>query len=199
MSIPLRPISPPAVLPARGLSLLPAALPLIALLAAPALAGPVVCTTTLEAPAPAAPGTPPAAPVEVTRCGPVETVPTLVERRFFSHTAPFARGVSVPGQITDLFGIARGGLDGRRRMGFGFVDQTIVWDGVAVENTTRYLLDRQSDPMPLRTADIPSGFTGSLRGTGQPLGVSPASPPTPEAFPMGGGDESWPAPVRGLW
>jgi hypothetical protein len=128
----------------------------------------------------------------------VETVPTLMERRFYSHTAPFARGVSVAGQITDLFGIARGGLDGRRRMGFGFADQTIVWDGSAVENTTRYLLDRQSDPMPLRTADIPSGFTGSLGGGGQPLGVQPASSPAPEAFPMDGG-ASWSAPVRGLW
>jgi hypothetical protein len=71
--------------------------------AAPALAGPVVCTTTLEAPVANA------APVEMTRCGRVQTVPELVTRRFYSYTAPFERGVSLTNQITDFFGIAMGG------------------------------------------------------------------------------------------
>lgn len=170
-------------------------------MAAPVLAGPVVCTTTLEAPAPGA-GSAPAAPVEVTRCNTVQTVPELVENRFYSYTAPFARGVSLTHQITDLFGIAMGGRDGNRLMGFGFTDQTIIWDGSAVENTTRFLLDQQHDPMPRRTGDISSGFSGSLSGGAEQLRVEPGPPDGPQPFSMqgqGGFGESFSTPVRGLW
>jgi len=127
--------------------------------AAPALAGPVVCTTTLEAPVANA------APVEMTRCGRVQTVPELVTRRFYSYTAPFERGVSLTSQITDFFGIAMGGGDGSRVMGLGFPDQTIVWDGLALQNTTAVLMEAQSSPLPLRTADISPCFTSSLAET----------------------------------
>ncbi len=104
--------------------------------------------------------------MELTRCGIVQTVPELVQRRFFSYTAPFAEAVSVTGQLTSLFGIAMGGGDGRRVMGLGFPDQTIIWDGTAIQNTTQFLLQQQSEPMPWRTADVTSGFSGSL-STGQ--------------------------------
>jgi len=124
-----------------------------------ALAGPVLCTTTLEAPIGSS------SPVEVTRCGVVRTVPDLVQRRYFSYRSPFARGVDLTHQITDFFGIAMGGGDGTKVMGFGFPDQAIVWDGSAVENTTNVLLEDQSDPIPLRTADLPSCFNTSLAGT----------------------------------
>ena len=96
----------------------------------PAGAGPVVCATSLEAPQPGG------APVEVTRCGPLTSTSDLVERRFYSYTAPFARGVNLTHQLTDLLGIALGGGDGTRLMGLGFPDQTIVWDGSALEATT---------------------------------------------------------------
>jgi hypothetical protein len=127
--------------------------------ATPALAGPVVCTTTLEAPVANA------APVEMTRCGRVQTVPELVTRRFYSFTAPFERGVSLTNQITDFFGIAMGGGDGSRVMGLGFPDQTIVWDGLALQNTTAVLMEAQSSPLPLRTGDISPCFTSSLADT----------------------------------
>ncbi len=179
------------------------ALPGIALiagpLAAPALAGPVVCTTSLEAPPPAVAGTTPAAPVEVTRCGTVESVPQLMDRRFFSYTAPFARGVSLTNQITDLFGIAMGGRQGNRVMGLGFPDQTIIWDSSAVGNTASFLLDQQSDPMPLRTGDISSGFSGSLSGAAESIPVERASGDAPQSFSMESSGDTWSAPVRGLW
>ena len=167
----------------------PAILPLLlvplALLAAPAAqAGPVVCTTTLEAPPAAADGSL-AAPVEVTRCGAVETVPELVNRRYFSYTAPFARGVSLTNQITELFGFAMGGGDGTRVMGLGYTDQAIIWDGTAIQNTYGYLLEQQSDPTPWRTGDVPNGFSGSLGSAVQPSSWQ---------------DDPAPAvPVRGLW
>jgi hypothetical protein len=106
-----------------------------------------------------------AAPVEMTRCGRVQTVPELVTRRFYSYTAPFERGVSLTSQITDFFGIAMGGGDGSRVMGLGFPDQTIVWDGLALQNTTAVLMEAQSSPLPLRTADISPCFTSSLADT----------------------------------
>jgi hypothetical protein len=171
-------------------------------------AGPVVCTTTLEPPlltgARSGAGASAGAlavqlgvasgPVEVTRCGQVQTPPALMEKRFYSFRAPYAPGVSLTNQITDLFGIALGGVDGTRVMGLGFPDQAIVWDGTAVENTYRVLLEQQSGPMPWRTVDVPNGYSGSLGSAGP---TQPAS-----TQPGGGwqdGGASYRTPVRGLW
>lgn len=168
----------------------------------PSWAGPVVCTTTLEAPPPGSgvAGTQASGPVEVTRCAAVETTPQLVQRRFYSYTAPFAQGVSITNQITDLLGIAMGGGDGTRAMGFGFPDQAIIWDGTALENTYRVLLEQQSDPVPWRTADIANGFPASL-GSGAVTGSTPIGVSSP--WRGGGGwqdgGSSWTPPVRGLW
>ncbi len=154
-------------------------------------AGPVVCTTSLEAPLARSGGyqAGAVAPVEVTRCGPVTTTPQLVERRFFSYTSPFARGVDITHQITDILGIAMGGGDGTKVMGLGFPDQTIIWDGSAVENTSRVLLEQQSSPLPWRTADVSNGFcTGLAQGGCLAPAQAPMAQPT-----------TYYTPVRGLW
>jgi hypothetical protein len=148
---------------------------------AEAQAGPVVCSTSLEAPVAGG------APVEITRCGPVTTTAELMDRRFYSYTAPYARGIDITHQITDVLGIAMGGGDGTKVMGLGFPDQTIVWDGSAVENTYQVLLENQSNPMPWRTADINNGFCQGL-----PQGGCGA--PAPVAWPQPGSRV-----VRGLW
>jgi len=153
------------------------------LLAGPVLAGPVVCTTTLEAPQARQGMQASRRPVELTRCGAVQTTPQLVEQRFYSYTAPFARGVDITHQITDLLGISTGGGDGTKVMGFGFPDQTIVWDGTALENTYQVLLDKQGGLIPWRTGDVGNGFSSSL-GSAASFGA-----PAP----------SFRAPVRGLW
>jgi hypothetical protein len=144
--------------------------------------GPVLCTTTLEAPlvVPGQPAPERSGPREVTRCGVVGTVPDLVERRYFSYRAPFARGVSLTHQLTDLFGLAMGGGDGTKLMGLGFPDQAIVWDGSAVENTMRYLMDQQVQLVPRRTADLASPYTTSIRSEGG-SGSYPSALPYPEA------------------
>ena len=177
---------------------------LVHLLGESAWAGPVVCTTTLEPPllSGARSGVGASAgelgvasgPVEVTRCGQVQTPPALMEKRFYSFRAPYAPGVSLTNQITDLFGIALGGVDGTRVMGLGFPDQAIVWDGTAVENTYRVLLEQQSGPMPWRTVDVPNGYSGSLGSAGptQPASIQPGG-----GWQDGGA--SYRAPVRGLW
>ncbi len=140
--------------------------------AMPVLAGPVVCRTGYEAPLDRD-GRREGPPVEVTRCGAVQTVPELLERRYASWTAPYARGVDLTHQITDLFGIAMGGGNGSRVMGLGFTDQTIVWDGSAIENTYRTLLEEQSPPLPLRVADRFSGdgSPGALPNLSRPQGI----------------------------
>jgi hypothetical protein len=137
---------------------------------APVQAGPVLCTTTLEAPL-VTPGQPlpvSSGPREVTRCGVVGTVPELVEQRYFSYRAPFARGVDLTHQVTDLLGLAMGGGYGTRLMGLGFPDQAIIWDGSAIENITTNLMDQQVNPVPRRTADLPSPYTTSIRADSNP-------------------------------
>ena len=102
------------------------------------------------------------APIELTVCHLTETTSELVNRRFYTWTSPMARGVDPLHQLTDFLGIAVGGIEGNRFMGFGFPDQTLIWDGSALLNTTGALLEEQSPPLPLRTLDISSGFNGSL-------------------------------------
>jgi hypothetical protein len=141
------------------------------LLAPPALAGPVLCTTTLEAPAQAG-----GAPREVSRCGAVQTLPELVDRRFFTYTAPYAEGVSIRGQLRELFGIATGPINsGDAIRAFGFTDQTIVWDGTALQNTAGVLLEAQGDLLPWRTPDLTNGFNGSLGSPGPGTGAGRAA------------------------
>ena len=53
------------------------------------LAGPLVCTTSVEAPPPGGG----AAPFEVTVCHLTETTSELINRRFYAWTSPMARGV----------------------------------------------------------------------------------------------------------
>jgi hypothetical protein len=163
---------------ATGLGL--AALGLLWGAIAPAQAGPMSCTTSLEAPimmTREASGSLsiPASPVEVTRCVPVETVPQLIERRAYTWTSPYAAGVDLVHQATSILGISMGGRSGNRVMGFGFPDQTLIWDATAIHNTAYSLLELQSNPMPLRTPDLVSVFSNSL-GSGGRL----AHPPNPE-------------------
>jgi hypothetical protein len=118
-----------------------------------------MCTTTLEAPELSSAAT---EPVEVSTCAPVETTSELVERRLYTWTAPYERGVDLVHQITDLFGIAVAGEGGSQVMGLGFPDQTIIWDAAATSSTTRALLEEQSSALPLRTQDLANGFDRSL-------------------------------------
>jgi len=156
---------------------------------APAQAGPVVCVSSLEAPLPlkgaAAAASSPLSPVVMTRCGPVVTTPQLVERRAYTWTAPFAQGVDLVHQFTDVLGIAVAGRDGSTVMGLGFPDQTLIWDATAIETTNRVLLEAQSNPMPLRTADVFNGYCSGLAqgGCGLPVAVESAAA----------------APMRGPW
>ena len=153
------------------------------LLAGPSvLAGPLVCTTSIEAPPPGLGS----APVEVTLCHPTETTHELINRRLYTWSSPMARGVDPLHQLTDVLGIAVGGMEGNRVMGLGFPDQTLIWDGSALQNTTGALLEEQSPPLPFRTLDIPSGFDGSLAATqsDEPIPDSLVADDFPDVTPL---------------
>ncbi len=153
----------------------------------PGQANPVICETTLEASAGSGSSSGEVlAPVEVSRCGPVYTTQSMVSDRFYSWTAPFARGVDVVHQITDLLGIAVAGPQGNRLMGLGFPDQTIVWDGSALQSTYQVLLEEQNSAIPWRTVDISNGFTSGLAG-GRRVRLSVEN------------DVEASAPIRALW
>ncbi|MEC8732017.1 MAG: hypothetical protein VXX51_02045, partial [Cyanobacteriota bacterium] len=79
------------------------------------LAGPLVCTTSIEAPRPGQGF----APVEVTVCQPTETTSELINRRLFTWTSPMARGVDPLHQLTDFLGIALGGHRSRAGCALG--------------------------------------------------------------------------------
>ncbi|MCP9785195.1 Occludin/ELL family protein [Cyanobium sp. N5-Cardenillas] len=179
MTVPI--LAVPASLAAPLSALVPLA---AATLLAPAIAGPVLCTTTLEAPMAASAGT---GPVEVTRCGVTRSAPEVMEQRFYSFSAPFAQGVNLLHQITDPLGLSIPGRDGGRIVAFGFPDQNIVWDGTAIENTASVMLTDQSPLMPLRTSDITNGFSTSLGAGAGPTYVRPPASTT------------WTPPIRGLW
>jgi hypothetical protein len=113
--------------------------------------------------------------VEVSRCVPVQNTMSMVDERSHIWRPPYAPGVSVLNTVTDALGIVMGGLNGNRVMGFGFPDQALIWDGTAIQNTAYSLLELQSNPMPMRTADLVSVFNTSL-GSGGRL----AQPPNTE-------------------
>ena len=157
------------------------------LLGESAWAGPVVCTTTLEPPllSGARSGVGASAgelgvasgPVEVTRCGQVQTPPALMEKRFYSFRAPYAPGVSLTNQITDLFGIALGGVDGTRVMGLGFPDKVGRCPGAPSMclTVTQAALDQLAQPSQLqssqaRPSQVAAGKMGE-RAIGPRFGV----------------------------
>ena len=116
------------------------------------LASQLVCTTSVEVPPP---GTG-SAPVQVTVCHPKETTSELINRRLNTWTAPMVRGVDPLHRLTDVLGIAVGGIEGNRFMGFGFPDQTLIWDRSAFQDMTGDLLEKQNPLLPMSPQTITS-------------------------------------------
>ena len=73
-----------------------------------------------------------------------------------------AWGVDPLHQLTDFLGIAVGCIEGNRIMGFGFPDQTLIWDGSALQNTTGSPLEEQSPPLPMRTMQSQAVSTAAV-------------------------------------
>ena len=116
-------------------------------LLARAMAGPILCRA-----APPPPGLARSA-LDAVHCTSIVTTDRQLEEDAFSWTAPHGPGINTLHQLTDLLGVSLAGIDGDRWMGFGFADQTLVWDGLVIEHRYRRLLEAQSSPVPLRVAD----------------------------------------------
>ncbi|MBD2022681.1 hypothetical protein H6F43_21080 [Leptolyngbya sp. FACHB-36] len=122
------------------------------------------------------------------------SIPNQVEDAFFSNGRDFYQNRSVPRQISILFGP---GIIIRN----SFPENEIARDGNAINTLYRELLANQFNSGPLiRTVDLPSPFTESLR-TAPPSTASVPPPSVPPIFtPTPPSTLSQPrGPIPALW
>lgn len=101
-------------------------------------------------------------PVNITDCREISSEEDIFEKNFFSFSAPFSLGVSMPYQLSDILGLSVKGEQGTLIKAFGFPEQKIDWDGTALSNTFKSFMSKQSRKMPIRTAPIGNGFCEQL-------------------------------------
>lgn len=155
---------------------------------------PIVCTNTLQAQDSSASQS--AAPVALTTCSPIETTAARIERVNDSWTAPHARGVDFVHQTPNVLELAVAGPEGNRVMGFGFPDQTLIWDATAIGNTTRTLWEDQSPSLLARPYVLSNGFYSSLAFKMQQ--TDPLVTQTAE-LPLQNPVTAVPSPAQSLW
>lgn len=103
-------------------------------------------------------------PVNITDCREISSEDSIFEKNFFSYSAPFSLGVSIPYQLSDILGLSIKGEQGTLIKAFGFPEQKIDWDGTALSNTFKSLMSKQSRKMPIRTEPVGNGFCDQLPG-----------------------------------
>ena len=123
-----------------------------------ASASPLVCTTTYNS---AESGT----VLETSVCRQIATQNEYIEEEIYTWRAPYSSGIKVLPGIAGNLGLALGGINGNNLVGIGYPEQAIVWDAEILQNKVQALLELQTESVPLRTADLPSGFEGSLADT----------------------------------
>ena len=120
-----------------------------------ASAAPLVCTTIYNS---ADGGT----ELETSVCKSVETQDLRLGEEIYTWRAPYSSGIGLFQGITEGLGLAFGGINGTNFIGFGYPEKTIVWDGGILQKSVKELLELQTEPLPLRTADLPNAFESSL-------------------------------------
>ena len=120
-----------------------------------ASAAPLVCTTTHHS-------TNGGAALETSVCKSIETQDDRLGEEIYTWRAPYSSGIGLFQGIAEDLGLAFGGINGTQFVGFGYPDQTIVWDGGILQKSVQELLELQAEPLPLRTADLPNAFESSL-------------------------------------
>ena len=84
-----------------------------------------------------------------------------IEQNFYSYSPRFLEGVSIPNSIADILGVSLGhGFLGIKA--FGFPEQKIGWDALALQNMYMYGLKNQQLDFPVNTKDIGNGFCSGL-------------------------------------
>ena len=84
------------------------------------------------------------------------------EEAFYKHNRPFYYTTDLISKLGDLLNIRIGGKDKVDFIGFGYKDQSLRWDGKALENSYHHFLDLQTKKYDLRGNDIPNGYDSSL-------------------------------------
>jgi hypothetical protein len=120
-----------------------------------ASAAPLVCTTIYNE-------TTNSTKLESNICQNIETQNERIEKEIYTWRAPYSSGIGLFQGITEDLGLALGGVNGTNFVGIGYPEQTIVWDGGILQKSIRELLELQTEPIPLRTADLPNAFESSL-------------------------------------
>ena len=120
-----------------------------------ASAAPLVCTTIYNE-------TTNSTKLESNICQNIETQNERIEKEIYTWRAPYSSGIGLFQGIAEDLGLAFGGVNGTNFVGVGYPDQTIVWDAGILQRSIQELLDLQTEPMPLRTADLPNAFESSL-------------------------------------
>lgn len=139
-------------------------------------AAPLVCTTTYNT---SGNGT----EIESNICQIIETQNERIEDDIYTWRAPYSSGTGVFQGIADDLGLAFGGINGTNFVGIGYPEQTIVWDGGVLQNSVQELLELQTEPIPLRTADLPNAFESSLASLN--AWEAPTSQPSRHRQPIG--------------
>ena len=121
-------------------------------------AGPLVCTTTFTENSNGD-------LLENSICRRVETTYERLEKELYTWRPPYNSGVGIFQSITEDGGIAFGGINGTNLVGFGFPEQTILWDAGILQKNIQELLENQTEILPLRTVDLPNPFNSSLADT----------------------------------
>ena len=85
-----------------------------------------------------------------------------VEETFYSYSTPFLEGVTIPNTLADILGVSLAGNGFFGFKAFGFPEQKIGWDGLALENMYRYGLRNQELEYPINTNNIGNGFCSGL-------------------------------------
>ncbi len=139
-----------------------------------ASAAPLVCTTIYNS-------TGSGTELERSSCKSIETQNERIEEVIYTWRAPYSSGIGLFQGIAEDLGLAFGGINGTHIVGIGYPEQTIVWDGGLLQKSVQELLEIQTEPIPLRTADLPNAFESSLANAWE----TTPSQPTPHREPIG--------------
>ena len=89
----------------------------------------------------------------------------LFDKAFYMHTRPYFKNNDVLAKIRELMNISLGGNKKIDFIGLGYREKTIEWDGHALENTYKKVLDMHTEGYQQQGSDISNGFTDSLLST----------------------------------
>ena len=118
-------------------------------------AAPLVCTTTYNS-------TGDGTALETSVCKSIESQNERLDEEIYTWRAPYSSGIGLFQGIAEDLGLAFGGINGTHFVGFGYPENTIVWDGGILQKSVQELLELQAEPLSLRTADLPNAFESSL-------------------------------------